>query len=158
MTYARRLDHAGPLLNRLRVRLPLLADLCAIVAALHLEDGVADDERSDRDVDEAELLAEEVRALDLLRERTLALEQVLERLLLLLRGLRLHEPLEVGNDRLRDEVDPDARICTVVWVGGEEVGLVVGVGLFEELAENEGLVESLALVLDSRDQSLRVDI
>ena len=42
-------------------------------------------------------------------------------------------------------------------VGGEEMRLVCGEGVFEEFADNEGFVKWLVLVLDRRDEPLRVN-
>ena len=157
-TYTGRGSNSRPLLQVIRVLLPLRANSCAVVVPVLREDIVADDPRSNGNVDKTELLAQEIRALDLLPECLLRLAQVFEGLLLLFRSLCLQQALPAGYDGLRDEVDPDAGVGAVDRVGGQYVRLVRWVGVFEELAKDQRLVQGASLVLNSRNETLRVDI
>lgn len=66
--------------------------------------------------------------------------------------------MERRDDVLGDVVDPEADVRAVERVGGEEVWRVRGVGVLEELADDERFVERAALVLDGGDEALRVNI
>ena len=113
--------------------------------------------RRDGGVDQTPLLPKEIRALGVLRERAQRGLELLERGCLLWRLLRLEKPLERGDDGLADVVDPEACLRAGEGVGGEEMRLVCGEGVFEEFADNEGFVKWLVLVLDRRDEPLRVN-
>lgn len=110
------------------------------------------------DIDQAELFSSKVRALDLLRELSLRIIEFLTRSVLLFYALCLEKTIPSWNDRLRRVVDPQACVRALKWIGGEEVRLMVRVSLLKELAQDERLVKSLALVLDCGDEALGVDI
>ena len=158
ITHALRLQHALPCTQRLRVLLPAVADRLARVPAVILEEVVADDPRREDDVDHAERVAEEVRALDLFRELRAGGGQRAARLVLRLTRLRLEEAEVRGDDGLCDEVDPDARVGALERVRREQVRFGVRVCVLEELAEDQGLVERFALIFECRDKPLGVDV
>ena len=157
-THALRLLHAIPRLQLLRVLLPLSTDRLAGVAPVLREDVVPHDPRRDRDVDERELVAEEVRPLHLGAEGAERGVELLEVLALLRGVLRLHGAHEGGHDLLLDVVDPDADERAREGVGREDVGRRGGERVLEELAEDEGLVQGLALILDGGDEAFRVNL
>jgi hypothetical protein len=64
----------------------------------------------------------------------------------------------VWDDGFGDEIDPDARVGAVVWVRGEYVGLILRERVFEELDEDERLVERLAPILNGGYETLRIDV
>lgn len=113
--------------------------------------------RSQRDVHKPEFFAKEVRPFHLLSELSLRSEQFVKVLLSLLRLLGLDEAHEPRHEILGHEVDPDAHVRLCVRVGGEDVGFMGGVCVFEEFAENEGFVECFSLILDSGNESLGID-
>lgn len=119
---------------------------------------VPDDPRRESDIYKTELLSEEIGTLHLLGQFPLGVEQILEMLLLLGRILGLGETHGSRDDVLVDEVDPDARVCLGERIGGEDGGFVGGVGVVQELAEDEGFVEGFALVLDCGNEALRVNV
>ena len=142
----------------MRVLLPPVAHRVSRVAPVLRQDVVAHCPRRERHVHERELRPEEVRPLHLLTQLPQRVIILLERLLLLLRLLCLHEAEERGRDHLRDVVDPNADTRAVEGVLGEDVRGVRRECVFEDLAEDEGLVQRFALVLDRRDEAFRVDV
>ncbi len=121
------------------------------------DDPVAGDPRRERDVDERELLPEEVRALHLRAERPERAAELREEPALLLGVLLLDEAHVRDDDLLVDVVRPEADERAVERVGREEARLGLGERVFEELADDEGLVERAAFVLDRGDEALWVD-
>ena len=157
-THALRLHHALPRTQRLGVLLPATTDRLARVPAVLLQEVIADDPRRKDDVDHAERVAEEVRALHLLAHLPERAVVLLARGRLRLGRLPLEQAVERRDDVLGDVVDPEADVRAVERVGGEEVRRVGGVGVLEELADDERFVERAALVLDGGDEALRVDV
>ena len=156
-TYALRLEHALARLQPRRVLDPPAPHGLAAVPAVLRDDPVPHDPRRERDVDERELLPEEVRPFDLPAERPERLVELLEERALLLRALRLDEAHVRGDDLLVDVVRPEADQRAVERVCREEVRRGRGEGVLEELADDEGLVQSAAFVLDRGDEAFRVD-
>ena len=61
------------------------------------------------------------------------------------------------HDRLGHEVDPDARVCALDGVRGQQIRLVRREFVFEKFAEDQRFVERFALVFDCGDEALGVD-
>ena len=156
-THTPGLHHALSGLQLVRVRHPLWADILPLVPTMFLLDVIPSHPRRDGSIDQTPFFPKEVRTLGVLRERAQRGLKLLERGCLLWRLLRLEQPLERRNNGLADVVDPEARLRAGEGVGGEEVRLVGGESVFEEFTDDEGFVEWLVLVLDRRDEPLRVD-
>ena len=67
--------------------------------------------------------------------------------------LVLNKPEEGRRDAGGGEIGPDPRSSSVVDIFREEVGRVVWICFFEELAHDGGFVEWFALVVDGWDQA-----
>lgn len=154
--YALRFEHALARLQLLRVLLPSATDIFPLVPPILSQDGVAHDPRRKRDVDEGELLAQEVRALNLLNERSESSVVLLEVRLLLFCILSLDEPHKARDDLLGHMIGPETDICTIEWVGREDVWLMVRERVLEELTQDQRLVQGLPLVFNRWDKSLGV--
>ena len=63
-----------------------------------------------------------------------------------------------GNNVLGGKINPNANVCLGVGVVRQQFGAIGGIGVLEKFAKNKGLVKCLSLILDSRDQTLWVDI
>jgi hypothetical protein len=89
------------------------------------------------DIDQTEFFSSKVWALDLLRELSLRIVKFLARSVLLFYALCLEKTMPSWNYRLRRVVDPQAHMCALEWIGGEEVRFITGISLLEELAQDE---------------------
>ena len=123
------------------------------------DDPVARDPRRERDVDKREMFPEEVRPFHLRAERLKGRGELGEERALLVGVLLLDEAHVGGDDLLVDVVRPETDERAVERVGWEEAGRWRGggEGVLEELADDEGLVEGTALVLNSGDETFWVD-
>lgn len=115
------------------------------------ENVVAHDPRRNSDVYETELFPKEEWALDLADERPQRVAKLFNVRLLFLWILFHHQTHIDGNDVLGNVVDPNTNVRLCVWIVGQQTWAVRRVGVLEELAEDQGLVERLSLVLDGRN-------
>lgn len=150
----RGLFHTLPLLQRISPLLPPISNIFSLVPSVLRDDIVPLRPRRDRNIHQTEFLSEEIRPtfLPLLRERRKRLVHVLARFV-----LRLEEAEEWREEELGDMVDPDSSAGAFVRIGREEVRGVGRVGVLEEFADDERLVERLAIELDRWDEAFWVD-
>ena len=60
------------------------------------------------------------------------------------------------NDEFIDEVDPDPRLGSLIWVSWYHVGFILGISIFEELEDDVRVVKRFPLISESGDQSFRI--
>lgn len=63
-----------------------------------------------------------------------------------------------GDDGLVDVVDPETGLGTGERIRGKERFAVGGIGVFEELVDDEGFIEGLPFVFEGRNKALGVDV
>lgn len=72
--------------------------------------------------------------------------------------MRLNEAHVGGDDGFVDVVNPETSLGAGEGIGGEERFAVIGVGVFEELIDDERFVERLALIFEGRNEAFWVNV
>jgi len=109
------------------------------------------------EIDDAEFLSKEVWAADLVDVALEIFDPFAKGGGLELRGLSVEEAEVARYDELVDEIDPDPGLSGEIGVGRYHMGFVLGVGIFEELEDDMGVVKRSSLMGESRDQSFGVE-
>lgn len=132
-------------------------DFVPVEASVFSEDPVSDDPGNHREIDDAEFFAEEIGAADLVDIASEILDPLLEGNSLKLLSLRMEDAEIAWDDELVDEIDPDPGLCGLVGIGRSQVGLVFGIGIFEEFENDVRVVKGLGLIGECRDQTLWIE-
>lgn len=110
-----------------------------------------------RNIDDAELLAKEVRLLDLVGVALEIFGPFVEGGRLKFSGLSVEEAEVAGDDEFVDKVDPDPGLSGKVGVGRYHPGFVLRVSVFKELEDDMRVVKGSALICDGGDETSGVE-
>lgn len=121
------------------------------------KDPISDNPRNDGEIDDAEFLSKEIGTTDLVGVALKIFNPLVQDGHLKLGGLGVKEAEVARHDELVDEIAPDPGLSGLVWIGRSQMGLILGVNIFEEFENDVGVVKGSASISESGDETFGIE-